>query len=124
MKDDYPEVEIKNPPKAGNPHKTPLLDQLESGPWPSFIDDLKIEAKRRNTMSDKTFEKLEKLCADCPAWSGTDCILPCPEFGCVKKTYDVALELVSLIRKKPNARCFKIDEHVSALEHALRGYGK
>jgi hypothetical protein len=22
-------------------HKTPLLDQLESGPWPSFVSDLK-----------------------------------------------------------------------------------
>jgi len=22
-------------------HETPLLDQLESGPWPSFVSDLK-----------------------------------------------------------------------------------
>lgn len=28
-------------------HKTPLLDQLESGPWPSFVSDLKQEAKKR-----------------------------------------------------------------------------
>ncbi len=28
-------------------HETPLLDQLESGPWPSFVSDLKQEAKKR-----------------------------------------------------------------------------
>ncbi len=28
-------------------HKTPLLDQLESGPWPSFVSDLKREAESR-----------------------------------------------------------------------------
>lgn len=28
-------------------HETPLLDQLESGPWPSFVSDLKQEAERR-----------------------------------------------------------------------------
>jgi dissimilatory sulfite reductase alpha subunit len=28
-------------------HATPLLDQLESGPWPSFVSDLKQEAKAR-----------------------------------------------------------------------------
>ena len=28
-------------------HKTPLLDQLESGPWPSFVSDLKQEAETR-----------------------------------------------------------------------------
>jgi sulfite reductase alpha subunit len=30
-------------------HKTPLLDDLESGPWPSFVSDLKREAESRNT---------------------------------------------------------------------------
>ena len=30
-------------------HKTPLLDQLESGPWPSFVSDLKREAISRKT---------------------------------------------------------------------------
>ncbi|SDL47167.1 dissimilatory sulfite reductase alpha subunit [Maridesulfovibrio ferrireducens] len=29
-------------------HKTPLLDQLESGPWPSFVSDLKLEASSRS----------------------------------------------------------------------------
>ena len=28
-------------------HKTPLLDQLESGPWPSFVSDLKALADER-----------------------------------------------------------------------------
>ncbi|WP_432735160.1 dissimilatory-type sulfite reductase subunit alpha [Maridesulfovibrio sp. FT414] len=28
-------------------HKTPLLDQLESGPWPSFVSDVKQEAEVR-----------------------------------------------------------------------------
>jgi len=28
-------------------HKTPLLDQLESGPWPSFVSDLKQQAQVR-----------------------------------------------------------------------------
>ncbi len=28
-------------------HKTPMLDQLESGPWPSFVSDLKQEAASR-----------------------------------------------------------------------------
>jgi len=28
-------------------HKTPLLDQLESGPWPSFVSDMKQEAETR-----------------------------------------------------------------------------
>ncbi|MDF1593497.1 MAG: dissimilatory-type sulfite reductase subunit alpha [Desulfobacterales bacterium] len=28
-------------------HKTPLLDQLETGPWPSFVTDIKREAESR-----------------------------------------------------------------------------
>ena len=28
-------------------HATPLLDQLESGPWPSFVSDIKQEAAYR-----------------------------------------------------------------------------
>ena len=82
MDNDYPEVEMNNLPKAGSPHKTPLLDQIENGPWPSFVDGIKTETKRRNTMSDSTFEKLEKTCSGCPAWSGTDCVIPSPELGC------------------------------------------
>jgi len=28
-------------------HETPMLDQLETGPWPSFVSDLKQEAEKR-----------------------------------------------------------------------------
>jgi len=28
-------------------HETPMIDQLESGPWPSFVSDLKQEAESR-----------------------------------------------------------------------------
>ncbi len=28
-------------------HKTPMLDELESGPWPSFVSDIKQEADKR-----------------------------------------------------------------------------
>ena len=33
-------------------HKTPLLDQLESGPWPSFVTDLKRVAARKKSAAD------------------------------------------------------------------------
>jgi len=33
-------------------HATPLLDQLQSGPWPSFVSDIKEEAERRHKNSD------------------------------------------------------------------------
>jgi len=29
-------------------HPTPLLDQLETGPWPSFVSDIKLEAEHRS----------------------------------------------------------------------------
>jgi len=28
-------------------HDTPMIDQLESGPWPSFVSDIKLEAESR-----------------------------------------------------------------------------
>ena len=28
-------------------HKTPMLDELETGPWPSFVSDIKREAESR-----------------------------------------------------------------------------
>ena len=34
-------------------HATPLLDQLQSGPWPSFVADIKEEAERRHKNVDK-----------------------------------------------------------------------
>lgn len=36
-------------------HATPLLDQLQSGPWPSFVADIKEEAERRHK-NDKNVE--------------------------------------------------------------------
>lgn len=44
-------------------HKTPLLDQLESGPWPSFVSDIKQEAEKRT----KNPGKIEfQVPVDCP----------------------------------------------------------
>jgi len=37
---------------AKQPHATPLLDQLESGPWPSFVTGLKRLAKDNDMMVD------------------------------------------------------------------------
>ena len=34
---------------------TPLLDQLESGPWPSFVTEMKELTKKREIM-DETFD--------------------------------------------------------------------
>src|SRR5210317_1570868 len=34
-------------------HKSPLLDQLESGPWPSFVSDLKQQAEVRAKNKEK-----------------------------------------------------------------------
>jgi sulfite reductase alpha subunit len=33
-------------------HKTPLLDELESGPWPSFVTDLKRRAEKSEMAND------------------------------------------------------------------------
>jgi sulfite reductase alpha subunit len=33
-------------------HKTPMLDELESGPWPSFVTGLKRLAKDKDYMVD------------------------------------------------------------------------
>ena len=33
-------------------HQTPLLDQLETGPWPSFVSDIKQEAAHRAANPD------------------------------------------------------------------------
>ena len=32
--------------------KTPLLDELEKGPWPSFVEDIKLAAKRKPETMD------------------------------------------------------------------------
>ena len=33
-------------------HPTPMLDQLESGPWPSFVTGLKRLAKEKDYVVD------------------------------------------------------------------------
>ncbi|MBU1610783.1 MAG: dissimilatory-type sulfite reductase subunit alpha [Proteobacteria bacterium] len=44
-------------------HKTPLLDQLESGPWPSFVSDIKQECDSRA----KNVNGIDyQVAADCP----------------------------------------------------------
>lgn len=32
--------------KNAKPHHTPLLDQIENGPWPSFVAGIKKEAEK------------------------------------------------------------------------------
>ena len=32
--------------------ETPLLDELEKGPWPSFVTEIKIAAKRTDSAKD------------------------------------------------------------------------
>ncbi|NDV20359.1 dissimilatory-type sulfite reductase subunit alpha [Pseudodesulfovibrio sp. JC047] len=44
-------------------HKTPLLDQLESGPWPSFVSDIKQEAASR-AKNEKGLDY--QIPVDCP----------------------------------------------------------
>ena len=44
-------------------HKTPLLDQLESGPWPSFVSDIKQEAEAR-AKNEKGLDY--QIPVDCP----------------------------------------------------------
>jgi len=33
-------------------HDTPMLDQLESGPWPSFVTDIKRQAEKNDACWD------------------------------------------------------------------------
>ncbi len=49
-------------------HKTPMLDQLISGPWPSWVDDIKGEAERRKANPDNIeFQVPADVCDD---WLG------------------------------------------------------
>ena len=43
---------------ASKEHKTPLLDDLEKGPWPSFVSEIKACAKR-NVMANDLLGQLE-----------------------------------------------------------------
>jgi dissimilatory sulfite reductase alpha subunit len=46
-------------------HKTPLLDELEKGPWPSFVSDIKREADHRHANKDKVeYQIPEDVCDD------------------------------------------------------------
>ncbi len=45
-------------------HKTPLLDQLESGPWPSFVSDIKLEAAHREENPDGHDYQIPVECPD------------------------------------------------------------
>lgn len=45
-------------------HSTPKLDQLETGPWPSFVSDIKQHAEHRDKNPDGVKYQLP---ADCPA---------------------------------------------------------
>jgi sulfite reductase alpha subunit len=46
-------------------HETPLLDQLESGPWPSFVSDLKQEAESRaKNEKDVNYQIPTDVCDD------------------------------------------------------------
>jgi sulfite reductase alpha subunit len=44
-------------------HKTPLLDELESGPWPSFVADLKRRAEK-SEMANDLLGQLERCRGD------------------------------------------------------------
>lgn len=45
-------------------HDTPLLDQLESGPWPSFVSDLKHQAKVRAENKNNVEFQIPQDCVD------------------------------------------------------------
>jgi len=45
-------------------HETPMLDQLESGPWPSFVSDLKQEAARRAANPDNIEFQVPQDCVE------------------------------------------------------------
>jgi len=57
----YTEDELKN---YKGKHATPLLDQLESGPWPSFISDFKREALHRQKVGQDNLMIPVGLCDD------------------------------------------------------------
>ena len=45
-------------------HKTPMLDQLETGPWPSFVSDIKQEADHRAANPDGVEYQIPVECPD------------------------------------------------------------
>ncbi len=45
-------------------HETPLIDELENGPWPSFVSDLKRQMEYRHTNQDKVEYQIPVDCVD------------------------------------------------------------
>ncbi|MDL1979332.1 MAG: dissimilatory-type sulfite reductase subunit alpha [Deltaproteobacteria bacterium] len=45
-------------------HETPMLDQLESGPWPSFVSDIKAEAESREKNVNGIDYQIPQECCD------------------------------------------------------------
>jgi len=46
-------------------HETPMLDQLETGPWPSFVSDIKREAQARATNENNLdYQIPQDVCED------------------------------------------------------------
>ena len=45
-------------------HETPLLDQLESGPWPSFVSDLKRQAAHRKENPNNVEYQIDTDCVE------------------------------------------------------------
>jgi sulfite reductase alpha subunit len=57
----YTEEELKNfKPK----HSTPMLDELEKGPWPSFVSDIKREALHRKKLGQDNLLIPMEQCED------------------------------------------------------------
>ncbi len=56
-------------------HATPKLDQLEKGPWPSFVSDIKQEAAMRAKNPGNVDYQIP---VDCPE-DLLGVVIPCPE---------------------------------------------
>jgi hypothetical protein len=59
-----------------------------------------------------------KECEGCPAYSGTDCLMPTPEFGCPKATQGAAIALLDFLRTNCGEGKDSVIEIVSNGEHS------
>ena len=57
----YTEEELKN---FKIKHATPMLDELEKGPWPSFVSDIKREALHRKKLGQDNLMIPMEVCED------------------------------------------------------------
>jgi sulfite reductase alpha subunit len=57
----YTEEELKN---FKIKHATPMLDELEKGPWPSFVSDIKREALHRKKLGQDNLMVPMEVCED------------------------------------------------------------